>query len=179
MRLRCKRSCPRAATKLIDTEKTIGETVRGRLARATCLLLICYYGIMNFPVEVGHKFPVIAKEIKFNPEDVEEHFTRGSGHGGQSVNKSTNCVELRHEPTGIDVRYQHHRGLLRNRKEAWELLVIKVEEHVKGKQSEIGQKRHKIQKQKQRRSRKAKEKMLDEKKKRSEIKEFRRAIDNE
>jgi len=148
------------------------------LARATRLFLICYYAHMNFPIEIGHKFQVIAKEIKFNPEDVEERFTRGSGHGGQSVNKSTNCVELHHEPTDIDVRYHHHKGLLRNRKEAWELLVVKVEEHKKGKQSEIGQKRHKIQKQKQRRSRKSKEKMLEEKKKRSEIKEFRRAIDN-
>lgn len=171
--------CIRCTQKLIDTEKTSGETVQGGFARATRLVLICYYVSMNFPIEIGHKFQEIAKEITFNPEDVEEHFTRGSGHGGQSINKSTNCVELRHEPTGIDVRYQHHRGLLRNRKEAWELLIVKVEEHAKGKQSEIGQKRHKIQKQKQRRSRKAKEKVLEEKKKRSEIKEFRRAIDSD
>ncbi len=129
---------------------------------------------MNFPVEIGHKYKEIAKSIKLKPEDVKESFTRGGGHGGQKINKSTNCVELNHEPTGIDVRYQHHRGLLRNRIEAWELLIIKVEEHVKGKQSSLAHKRHKIQKQKQRRSRKAKEKMLEEKRKRSEIKEFRR-----
>jgi protein subunit release factor B len=134
---------------------------------------------MNFPVKIGHKYQVIAKEIGFNPKDVEEHFTRGSGHGGQNINKSTNCVELHHNPTGIDVRYQHHRGLLQNRKEAWELLIAKVEERVKGKASELASKRHKIEKQKQRRSRRAKEKMLEEKRKRSEIKEFRRAIDPE
>ena len=52
-----------------------------------------------------------------------------------------------------------------------------MEEHVKGKASAIAQKRHKIEKQKQRRSRRAKEKMLEEKRKRAEIKEFRRAID--
>lgn len=129
---------------------------------------------MNFPVDIGDKFQKIAKLIKLNPEDVEETFTRGGGHGGQKINKSTNCVELRHEPTGIDVRYQHHRGLLRNRVEAWELLISKVEEHVKGKESQLAKKRHKVQKQKQRRSRRSKEKMLEEKRKRSEIKEFRR-----
>lgn len=129
---------------------------------------------MNFPVEIGAKFQKIAKAIKLKPEDVEESFTRGGGHGGQKINKSTNCVELHHKPTGIDVRYQHHRGLHQNRKEAWELLIIKVEEHIKGKASSLAQKRHKIQKQKQRRSRRAKEKMLKEKRHRAEIKEFRR-----
>ncbi|MCA9370754.1 MAG: peptide chain release factor-like protein [Candidatus Peregrinibacteria bacterium] len=132
---------------------------------------------MNFPIAIGDKFMKIAQAINFNTEDVAETFTRGGGHGGQKINKSTNCVELHHKPTGINVRYQHHRGLARNRKEAWELLILKVEEHVKGKASEKTQKRHKIEKQKQRRSRRAKEKMLEEKRKRAEIKEFRRAID--
>lgn len=129
---------------------------------------------MNFPIDIGAKYVKIAKSIKFDPEDVEENFTRGGGHGGQKINKTTNCVELHHEPTGINVRYQHHRGLVRNRKEAWELLIVKVEEQIKGKESALAQKRHKVQKQKQRRSRRAKEKMLEEKKKRAEIKEFRR-----
>lgn len=129
---------------------------------------------MDFPVDIGSKFQKIAKSIGLDPIDVEESFTRGGGHGGQKINKSSNCVELRHASTGIDVRYQHHRGLHQNRKEAWELLIIKVEEHVKGKESSLAQKRHKIQKQKQRRSRKSKEKMLEEKRQRAEIKEFRR-----
>ena len=135
--------------------------------------------MMKFPVDIGQKYQKIAKEIGCNPKDVEEHFTRGSGHGGQNINKSTNCVELHHKPTSINVRYQHHRGLQQNRKEAWELLIVKVEERIKGKESELASKRHKIEKQKQRRSRRAKEKMLEEKRKRSEIKEFRRAIDPE
>ncbi len=119
----------------------------------------------------------MAKEINFDAQDVEEHFTRGGGHGGQKVNKSTNCVELTHEPTGITVRYQHHTGLHQNRKEAWELLIVKLEEHIKGEKSELASKRHKIQKQKQRRSRRSKEKMLEEKRQRSEIKAFRKSVD--
>lgn len=133
-----------------------------------------YNHCVNFPVDIGAKYEKIAKAIRLKPEDVEENFARGGGHGGQKINKTTNCVELRHEPTGIDVRYQHHRGLRQNRKEAWELLIVKVEEHIKGKASSLAQKRHKIQKQKQRRSRRSKEKMLEEKRKRAEIKEFRR-----
>ena len=138
---------------------------------------LCYDVRMHFPVEIQHKYMVMAEEIGFDPEDVEEHFTRGHGHGGQKINKSTNCVELHHTPTGINVRYQHHRGLQQNRKEAWELLIVKVEEHIKGEASELASKRHKIQKQKQRRSRRAKEKILEEKKKRSEIKASRAAPD--
>ena len=132
---------------------------------------------MNFPIEIQDKYEKIAKEIGFDPEDVEEHFTRGGGHGGQKINKSTNCVELHHKPTGIDVRYQHHRGLQQNRKEAWELLIVKVEEQVKGEESELATKRHKIQKQKQRRSRRSKEKMLEEKRRTSKLKASRASPD--
>lgn len=32
--------------------------------------------------------------------DLEEQFVRGSGPGGQSVNKTSNCVVLTHLPTG-------------------------------------------------------------------------------
>ena len=131
---------------------------------------------MEFPVEIHEKYLKMAEELDIDPEDIEEHHTRGGGPGGQKINKATNCVELHHVPTGIDVRYQHHRGLLRNRKEAYELMIQKIEEHYKGVESELGQKRHKIEKQKKRRSRRAKEKMLEEKKKRGEIKEARKKI---
>lgn len=37
---------------------------------------------------------------KLIEEDLEEAFVRGSGPGGQSVNKTANCVVLKHKPTG-------------------------------------------------------------------------------
>lgn len=131
---------------------------------------------MDFPVELPAKVKTIAKDLKIKPSDIEEKHTRGSGHGGQKINKSTNCVELTHEPTGITVRYQHHRGLQQNRKEAYELLILKIEDHKRGVESELGQKRHKIEKQKQRRSRRSKEKMLEEKRLRSDLKIGRKKI---
>ena len=133
-----------------------------------------YIPPMNFPIEISEKVRKTALEIGLKPEDVEENFTHGHGHGGQKQNKTTNCVELTHRPTGIMVRYQHHRGLHQNRKEAWELLVLKVEEQMKGDQSALRQLIFKIQKQKQRRSRRSKEKMLNEKTGRGEIKALRK-----
>lgn len=37
-------------------------------------------------------------------EDLDEQFVRGSGPGGQATNKTSNCVVLRHIPTGIVVK---------------------------------------------------------------------------
>lgn len=37
---------------------------------------------------------------KLNEDDLEEQFVRGSGPGGQSVNKTSNCVVIVHKPTG-------------------------------------------------------------------------------
>ena len=37
---------------------------------------------------------------KIHEKDLEEQFVSGSGPGGQNVNKSTNCVVLKHKPTG-------------------------------------------------------------------------------
>ena len=35
-----------------------------------------------------------------NENEIEEQFIKGGGPGGQKVNKSVNCVQLRHIPTG-------------------------------------------------------------------------------
>ncbi|KAJ4495607.1 RF-1 domain-containing protein [Lentinula lateritia] len=48
-------------------------------------------------------------------EDIEESFVRGSGPGGQSVNKTENNVQLLHKPTGIRVACQETRSLFTNR----------------------------------------------------------------
>ena len=37
-------------------------------------------------------------------EDIEEIFVKGGGKGGQHVNKTSNCVQLKHLPTGIQVK---------------------------------------------------------------------------
>ncbi len=42
--------------------------------------------------------------FKLNEEDLQENFIKGSGPGGQSVNTSSNCVQLKHVPTGITIK---------------------------------------------------------------------------
>lgn len=39
-----------------------------------------------------------------NEDDLEEQFVRGSGPGGQATNKTSNCVVLKHTPSGIVVK---------------------------------------------------------------------------
>ena len=41
---------------------------------------------------------------ELNEEDLDEMFVRGSGPGGQATNKTSNCVVLKHLPTGITLK---------------------------------------------------------------------------
>jgi|SRR3989344_6374585 len=129
---------------------------------------------MNFPVDLPPVLLTLAQELKVLPEDIDEQFVRGSGHGGQKINKTSSTVHLLHRPTGIEVRVQKHREQSKNRLSAWKLLLLKIEERVKGEQSQLAREDFKVRKQKQRRSRRAQEKVLDAKHQRGDIKEQRR-----
>jgi protein subunit release factor B len=128
---------------------------------------------MEFPVDLPPDFLARATSLGVRAEDIEEHFIRGSGHGGQKINKTASCVQLVHRPTGIEVRCQKHREQSKNRLSAYKLLILKIEERVRGTESKRQQEIFKIRKQKQRRSRKGKEKMLREKHRHSDIKQAR------
>jgi protein subunit release factor B len=106
-------------------------------------------------------------------EDLEERFVRSGGRGGQHVNKVSTCVQLRHVPTGLEVRCQSERSQGLNRYRARVLLLAKLEQEIKGKESEERKRIEKIRRQKRRRSRRAKEKILREKKIVSEKKRLR------
>lgn len=131
---------------------------------------------MEFPVELPPVFLQKAAALKIRAEDIAEHFVRGSGKGGQKINKTSSTVVLRHLPTGMEVRVQKHREQSKNRISAYKLLILKIEEKVRGRESERAKKIFKLKKQKQKRSKRAKEKMLEAKKRRSEFKETRRKI---
>lgn len=49
-----------------------------------------------------------------NEDDLEEQFVRGTGPGGQATNKTSNCVVLRHIPTGIVVKVHNVHGTKQN-----------------------------------------------------------------
>ena len=63
--------------------------------------------------------------------DVTERFVRGSGPGGQKINKTSSTVHLRHEPTGVEVRVQRERSQTANRELAWEELCEKLVERLR------------------------------------------------
>ncbi len=131
---------------------------------------------IEFPIELKSDILKKARELEINPEDIDEQFVRGSGKGGQKINKTSNAVRLKHIPTGVEVKCQKHREQNKNRISAYKLLINKIEEIIKGEESEKAKKIYRIRKQKQRRSKKAKMKLLELKKKRSEIKETRKKI---
>lgn len=54
-------------------------------------------------------------DLGIRDADLEEKFTRGSGKGGQKVNKTNNCVCLKHLPSGIVVKCHIERSREINR----------------------------------------------------------------
>ncbi|RPA79931.1 hypothetical protein BJ508DRAFT_210682, partial [Ascobolus immersus RN42] len=61
-----------------------------------------------------------------------EVFLKGSGPGGQKINKTNSAVQLSHLPTGIVVKCQATRSREQNRKIARQILAMKVDEHFNG-----------------------------------------------
>lgn len=62
-----------------------------------------------------------------NENDLEEMFVKGSGPGGSAVNKNSNCVVLKHKPTGVVIKCHESRCVEDNRKIAREKLVEKLD----------------------------------------------------
>lgn len=106
--------------------------------------------ISKFSTAASKAIPIILLE-----NELEEKFVKGSGPGGQKINKCKHCVQLKHIPTGISVETQRFRELTNNRKEARKLLTLQLDKLYNGHNSKIEQKIDKLKKQKRNRNRKA------------------------
>lgn len=95
--------------------------------------------------------------------DLDERFVRGSGSGGQKRNKTSSCVVLRHIPSGIEVRCERERSQTLNRFYARRELCDRMEQKLRGTVQAQDAARAKIRRQKARRARKTKIKMLEQK----------------
>ncbi|KAL1918046.1 uncharacterized protein VTP21DRAFT_3312 [Calcarisporiella thermophila] len=96
--------------------------------------------------------------IVINEEDLEEKFVKGHGNGGQKVNKTSNCVQIVHIPTGIRVSCHANRSLNQNRSEARRILRDKLDEMMNGELSKPALKAQKIAQRKRQREKRAKKK---------------------
>ena len=107
--------------------------------------------------------------------DLLEKFVRGSGAGGQKVNKTSNCVFLKHLPTGIAIKCQVERSREMNRFLARHELCAQFDAIANGKASAKTQAIEKLRRQKRRRSRRSKQRSVADKRKLSDKKALRKS----
>ena len=106
-------------------------------------------------------------------DDLEESFIRGTGAGGQKINKTSSTVVLRHKPTGIEVRCQKERSQVMNRLWARTELCDRIEEKRAAAKLAERSAIEKTRRQKRKRPKGLKERILKHKRQRSETKKTR------
>ena len=134
---------------------------------------------MDAPPPSGEKMERLAARmlsLGIREEDLVETFVRGAGPGGQKINKTSSCVQLKHLPTGTIIRCQETRSREANRWLAREMLAERLLQARESELSARRQEEEKIRRQKRRRSRRQKARMLADKKHQSDKKALRRSV---
>jgi len=115
-------------------------------------------------------------ELAVRPDDVDERFVRGTGPGGQKINKTASTVWLRHRPTGIEVRCQRERSQAANRELAWRELCAKLEARMRNTRAAAIDAREEERRRNRQKSRAQKVRMIEAKKHRSGHKQARSRV---
>ncbi|XP_006865542.1 PREDICTED: probable peptide chain release factor C12orf65 homolog, mitochondrial [Chrysochloris asiatica] len=115
-----------------------------------------FRGIAVTPVQTagrkdGHALLSLAES------ELEEQFVKGHGPGGQATNKTSNCVVLKHIPSGIVVKCHQTRSTDQNRKLARKILQEKVDIFYNGENSLVYKEKREAERKKQERKKRAKE----------------------
>lgn len=107
--------------------------------------------------------------------DLLEKFVRGSGAGGQKINKTSNCVFLKHLPTGACIKCQMDRSREMNRFLARRELCEQLEAIREGKTVAKTQAIEKMRRTNRPRSRNSKNRSVADKRNLSQKKSMRRS----
>jgi len=117
------------------------------------------------------------RDLQLNEADLEETFARSSGPGGQHVNKASTSVTLRHRPSGVSVTVQDSRSQATNRRIARERLAAAIEQRRASDRVAKRALRERERRRKSPRPAKLKKRILESKRKRSELKRQRGKIE--
>ncbi|TDU63101.1 RF-1 domain-containing protein [Prosthecobacter fusiformis] len=112
-------------------------------------------------------------KLRIREEDLQEDFVRGSGPGGQKINKTSSTVVLRHVPSGLEVRCQRERSQVMNRYWARMELCDRMETIQAEAKMSLQNEREKTRRQNRPRPRGLKNRILKTKKNRSGVKKNR------
>jgi protein subunit release factor B len=130
---------------------------------------------MNLPTQIQTRLDTLG----VIQADVEEKFVRGSGPGGQKINKTSSTVCLRHRPTGVEVRVQRERSQAANRELAWQELCEKLETALRQAEAARRAAVEKERRRKRPKSRAQKRRMVETKRLRRKSKDSRGRIHGE
>ena len=123
--------------------------------------------------------PALQKRLKklgVLEQDLAESFVRGTGPGGQKINKTSSTVLLRHSPSGIEIRCQRERSQSANRYWARIELCEQLEARKAAAQLELQNAREKKRRQSRPRPVGLQEKILRGTHQRSEVKKGRSRV---
>ena len=130
---------------------------------------------MALPTQIDERLARLGWRV----DEVDERFVRGSGPGGQKINKTSSTVWLRHRPTGVEVRCQAERSQAANREAAWAELCGKLEARARAAASAAEQAREAERRRKRQKSRGQKVRMIEAKKRRAKAKARRGRVSGE
>jgi len=124
---------------------------------------------MALPTQISQRLNALG----WQSDEVEERFVRGTGPGGQKINKTSSTVWLRHGPTGIEVRCQRERSQAANRELAWAELCEKLEARARSAAAAVVEAREAERRRNRQKSRGQKVRMIQAKKHRAKHKSHR------
>ncbi|CAI7568800.1 unnamed protein product [Penicillium discolor] len=97
---------------------------------------------LSAPARLFSQTPIVPAKplpprLKINDADISISYLKGTGPGGQKINKTNSAVQIIHKPSGVVIKCQATRSQSQNAKIARSLLADRVEAQEKGDKSRV------------------------------------------